>query len=274
MTDMTDSDNLLTHIVKWLNFVMQVHIKNYFQMKKLNFLIAAFCISAPCFAQIPAVGQYFEPQPKVVTPGSVSESGGVKAPSDAVPLFDGTDLSQWTGTKGAPGWTVHDGMVTVKDKTGDIVTLKEFGDFQLHIEFMHPSDITGEGQMRGNSGIYLQGLYEIQVLETYNNNNKTYVNGQAGAIYTQHAPLVNPLRKPGEWNAFDIVFTAPTFNTDGSYKSNPRVTVLLNGILIHNNVVIYGETVSNTVAKKQKGPIRLQDHGCTVSYRNIWIREL
>jgi len=243
-------------------------------MKKINFLFAAFFVSASCFAQIPAVGGYNEPLPKVVTPAAISESKGIQAPSDAISLFDGTDLSQWTGKNGDPQWTVHDGMVTVKNGTGDITTKKEFGDFQLHIEFMHPADITGEGQMRGNSGVYLQGLYEIQVLETYNNNNKTYVNGQAGAIYTQHAPLVNPLRKPGEWNAYDVIFTAPAFNADGSYKSNPRVTILLNGILVQNNVVIYGETVKNTVAEKLRGPIRLQDHGCTVSYRNIWVREL
>lgn len=243
-------------------------------MKKNNLLFAIILTSAQCFAQIPAIGGYNEPLPKVVTPGNVSENKGIQAPSDAVSLFDGTDLSQWTGNNGDPAWTVHDGMVTVKSGAGDITTKKEFGDFQLHIEFMHPADITGEGQMRGNSGVYLQGLYEIQVLETYNNNNKTYVNGQAGAIYTQHAPLVNPLRKPGEWNTYDVIFMAPTFNADGSYKTNPRVTILLNDVLIQNNAIIYGETVKNTVAEKSKGPIRLQDHGCTVNYRNIWIREL
>lgn len=231
-------------------------------------------ISVQAFAQFPIIGEYNSPLPKVVTPGLISSDGGVTAPSDAIWLFNGKSLSEWTGDKGASEWTVHDGMFTVKEGTGSISTKKEFGDFQLHIEWMHPADISGEGQMRGNSGIFLQGLYEIQVLETYNNNNKTYVNGQAGAIYKQHAPLVNSLRKPGEWNAYDIIFTAPTFNSDGSYKTNPRLTILLNGVLIQNNAILYGATASEKVVEKLRGGITLQDHGCKVSYRNIWIREL
>jgi hypothetical protein len=139
---------------------------------------------------------------------------------------------------------------------------------------MHPADITGEGQMRGNSGIFLHSLYEIQVLETFNNNNKTYVNGQAGAIYKQHAPLANPLRPPGEWNTYDVIFTSPTFNADGTYRTNPRVTIMLNGILIQNNAIIYGATANDLVVGKLKGGIQLQDHGCKVNYKNIWIREL
>ena len=237
-------------------------------------LFSSVLISSPCFAQVPILNTYDSPLPKVVAPGMASSDNGVAAPSDAVSLFDGKDLSEWTGKNGEPQWAVHDGMFTVTKDAGDIKTKKEFGDFQLHIEFMHPSDITGEGQMRGNSGIFLQGLYEVQVLETYNNENKTYVNGQAGSIYRQHPPLVNPVKKPGEWNAYDIIFTAPTFNADNTYRTNPRATILLNGILVQNNAVIYGCTSDEKIYNQLKGGIRLQDHGCVVSYRNIWVREL
>ncbi len=237
-------------------------------------LFSSVLISSPCFAQVPILNTYDSPLPKVVAPGMASPENGVAAPSDAVALFDGKDLSEWTGKNGEPQWAVHDGMFTVTKEGGDIKTKKEFGDFQLHIEFMHPSDITGEGQMRGNSGIFLQGLYEVQVLETYNNENKTYVNGQAGSIYRQHPPLVNPLKKPGNWNAYDIIFTAPTFNADNTYRTNPRATILLNGILVQNNAVIYGCTSDEKIYNQLKGGIRLQDHGCVVSYRNIWVREL
>lgn len=242
-------------------------------MKTINFIVALFLCSQG-LAQIPILNGYDSPLPKVVTPGLISTDGGVTTPSDAIPLFNGKDLSEWIGDKGNPEWTVQNGMVTVKEGTGNISTKRDFGDFQLHIEWIHPADIGGEGQWRGNSGIILHGLYEIQVLENYNNNNKTYVNGQAGAIYKQHAPLVNSLRKPGEWNAYDVIFTAPTFNADGTYRTNPRVIVLLNGILIQNNAIIYGATGDDTIVKKLRGGITLQDHGCRVSYRNIWIREL
>jgi len=236
--------------------------------------LSLFFGSSACFAQVPILNTYDSPLPKVVYPGVASTEGGVTAPSDAIALFDGKDLSGWTGKGGDAQWAVHDGMFTVTKGTGDIATKKEFGDFQLHIEFMHPADITGEGQMRGNSGIFLHGLYEIQVLETYNNENKTYVNGQAGSVYRQHPPLVNPQKKPGEWNVYDIIFTAPTFNADNTYRTNPRVTVLLNGILVQNNVIIYGCTSDEKIYNQLKGGIRLQDHGCVVNYRNIWVREL
>ncbi len=238
------------------------------------FLFFSFLISSSCFAQVPILNTYDSPLPKVVAQGVTSPDNGVAAPSDAVSLFDGKDLSEWTGKNGEAQWAVNNGMFTVTKGTGDISTKKEFGDFQLHIEFMHPADITGEGQMRGNSGIFLHGLYEVQVLETYNNENKTYVNGQAGSIYRQHPPLVNPLKKPGGWNTYDIIFTAPTFNGDGTYRTNPRITVLLNGILVQNNAIIYGCTSDEKVYNQLKGGIRLQDHGCIVNYRNIWVREL
>ncbi len=245
-------------------------MKNKFFMTLAGLML----LSTASFAQIKSIGGYDHPRPAVVTPPTET-NGTYSAPSDAIVLFDGTNLSEWQAGDGtAPKWAINNGILSTQPKCGDLKTKREFRDFQLHIEFMHPADITGETQMRGNSGVYLQNLYEIQVLETYNNNNKTYVNGQCGAIYTQHAPLVNPLRKPGEWNAYDIVFTAPTFNKDGSYKTNPRVTVLLNGVLIHNNAMIYGFTNNNTVVQKEIGGITLQDHGCPVNYRNIWIREL
>jgi hypothetical protein len=237
-------------------------------------LFSSFLFGSTCFAQVPILNTYDSPLPRIVAPGVNSPDNGVAAPSDAISLFGGTDLLEWSGKNGEAQWAVHDGMFTVVKGTGDINTKKEFGDFQLHIEFMHPADITGEGQMRGNSGIFLQGLYEIQVLETYNNANKTYVNGQAGSVYRQHPPLVNPLKKPGEWNAYDIVFTSPTFNADHTYRTNPRVTILLNGILVQNNAIIYGCTSDEKVFEQLKGGIRLQDHGCVVNYRNIWVREL
>ena len=237
-------------------------------------LFAAMFICSSTFAQIPILNGYDSPLPTVVTPGVVSSDGGVAAPSDAISLFNGKDLSEWTSKKGSPDWTVQNGVFTVKEGTEDIFTKKEFSDFQLHIEWMHPADITGEGQGRGNSGVYMQGLYEIQVLETYNNNNRTYVNGQAGAIYKQHSPLVNPLRKPGEWNSYDVIFTAPTFNANGTYRTNPRLTVMVNGILVQNNAIIYGGTNDDKIFEKLTGPILLQNHGCIVNYRNVWIREL
>ncbi|MEN6452956.1 MAG: DUF1080 domain-containing protein [Prolixibacteraceae bacterium] len=236
-------------------------------------LFVTVFISAQSFAQVPVFKSYDSPLPKVVTPGTLSSDGGVTAPSDAISLFNGANLSEWACEKGYPEWNVHDGVVTVEEGAGDIFTKKDFGSFQLHIEWMHPADISGEGQMRGNSGIFLHGLYEIQILETFNNSNKTYVNGQAGAIYKQHPPLVNSLRRPGEWNAYDIIFTAPTFNPDGTYRTNPRVTVMLNGVMIQNNAIIYGTTFNDTITAKERGGITIQDHGCKVSYRNIWIRD-
>ncbi|MBR4778775.1 MAG: DUF1080 domain-containing protein, partial [Bacteroidaceae bacterium] len=153
-----------------------------------------------------------------------------------------------------------------------------FGDFQLHIEWMVPKDIHGSGQGRGNSGVYLQDRYEIQVLDSYEN--ETYVNGQAASIYKQSAPLVNPCRKPGEWNVYDIIYTAPTFKADGTYRTRPVVTVLFNGVLVQNNTTIIGTTEYIGLPQfgpHGDGPIRLQSHGDPsepISYRNIWIRKL
>jgi len=227
----------------------------------------------------PEMSEYWTPQPSIVTPGNTTNAGFVSPPSDAIVLFDGKDLSQWTTDKGEDAkWNVHDGIFTVDKKAGDILTKEEFGDFQLHVEWQIPENITGESQARGNSGIYLQDKYEIQILDSYNS--KTYVNGQAASVYKQSPPLVNAMRKPGEWNVYDIIYTAPTFTKDGKYRTYPTVTVLHNGVLVQNNTVIIGTTEYigfPQIIPHGKGPIRLQAHGdpsAPISFRNIWIREL
>ena len=224
----------------------------------------------------PGMTEFWTPQPKVVTPGDITTNS---APSDAIVLFDGKDLSAWTGRGGAPAeWDVHDGVFTVNKKKGDIQTRQHFNSFQLHIEWCVPENITGESQARGNSGVFLQGMYEIQILDCYNN--KTYTNGQTGSVYKQSTPLANAMRKPGEWNVYDIIYNAPVFNADGSYRVPPTVTVIHNGVLLQNNVVIRGTTeyIGHPQVKKHgAGPIILQSHGDPsepISFRNIWIREL
>lgn len=220
----------------------------------------------------PKATEVWEPQPPVVTPGENS-----KPPSDAIVLFDGASLDAFKSYKdgGKAPWDLADGTVTVKPQSGDIVTQAEFGDFQLHLEFRTPVVVKGEGQGRGNSGIFLQDRYEIQVLDCYQN--KTYANGQLGAIYKQTIPLANPARKPGEWQTYDIIFTAPRFNNNGILVAPARVTALINGVVVQLNTEIKGSTEYIGLPSYKahfKGPIRLQDHGDLVSYRNIWIREL
>lgn len=223
--------------------------------------------------------EFYSPEVPVVTPGSAIDGGGFTAPSDAIILFDGKDLSKWESAKGGAAlWKVHDGVVTVDKSTGDIQTKDKFNDFQLHIEWCVPTDIEGSSQARGNSGIFLQGMYEVQVLDSYKN--KTYVNGQAASIYKQAVPLVNAMRKPGEWNVYDIIYKAPDFKEDGSYRNYPRVTVIHNGVVVQNDTEIRGTTEFiglPRVVKHGAGPIRLQAHGDPskpISYRNIWIRNL
>ncbi len=222
----------------------------------------------------PESSEVWEPQPRIITPGEKP----VDAPSDAVVLFDGKNFENWISVDGsAPKWSIKDGAFTVVAGSGDIKTKKEFGDFQLHVEWRSPSEVdpTKTGQGRGNSGIFLQERYEVQVLDNYNN--KTYANGQASSIYKQHIPLVNACKKPGEWQVYDILFTAPRFNKEGRVISPAYVTVLHNGVLTLNHVAIWGPTeyIGFPVYKAyETGPIRLQDHGNPVSYRNIWIREL
>lgn len=222
--------------------------------------------------------EYWFPQPLVVIPGEAPDKF-VPAPSDAIVLFDGRNLEKWENSKGEPAeWTVHDGVFTVKKGTGNIRTKQKFNDFQLHLEWRVPVEITGESQLRGNSGVFLQGIYEVQILDNYQN--ETYVNGQAGSIYKQTPPLVNAMNKPGIWNTYDIIYTAPTFKKDGTYRTPPRVTVLQNGILLQNNTIIQGTTPYvgfPEVIVHGAGPIGLQDHGdesAPISFRNIWIREL
>lgn len=224
----------------------------------------------------PEMTEYYEPVPPVVNPGPYA--GMVTAPADAVVLFDGKDLSAWKSKDGDAKWEVSNGAFTVKKGTGDIETKQAFGDYQLHIEWMIPADIAGEGQSRGNSGIFMQGIYEVQVLDSYDN--KTYVNGQAGSIYKQVAPLVNAMRKPGEWNVYDIFYTAPRFRDNGTILYPAKITIIHNGILIQNNFEIRGNTPYIGFPKYTahgKGPIKLQDHGDPskpISFRNIWLREL
>jgi hypothetical protein len=208
-------------------------------------------------------------EPKVIDPGP--------PPSDAMILFDGEDLSQWKNTKdGGPAkWEVKEGVAIVNG-TGNIVTKHAFGDCQLHVEWAAPAEVKGQGQGRGNSGIYLQGRYEIQVLDSYDN--KTYFDGQAAAVYKQHAPLVNACRKPGEWQTYDIIYHAPRFDSAGNVSRPGTVTVLHNGVLVQDNAEIKGDTGPAGAPKYRthaaKEPLVLQDHGNPVRFRNIWIREL
>jgi hypothetical protein len=230
---------------------------------------------------VPEMTEFYSPEVPVVTAGKPASNAFMTAPSDAVILFDGKDLSKWKGRDGAAAkWDVKDGAFTVKKGTGDISSIMDFNDFQLHIEWLIPANITGKGQARGNSGIFLQGIYEVQVLDNYNNENKTYVNGQAGSIYKQTSPLKNAVNAPGQWNSYDIIYTAPRFKEDSTLFSPAYVTLIHNGIVIQNHTQLKGNTPYIGLPRYRmhgKGPIKLQDHGDPsepVSFRNIWIREL
>ena len=276
---------------------------------KYSLLIAVFCLfgSVLWAQEIPQIdwdalqetkpweaSEVWEPVPSVVeaNPGAV--------PSDAIVLFDGKDLNHWQkpqfGFEGAnmeqidaiiknlddnhqgesAAWLVENGEMVVKPGTGPIETTKAFGDIQLHIEWLSPVDEGKEGQAYSNSGIFLMSFYELQVLNNYKN--KTYPNGQAGSIYKQHMPLVNASRPPGEWQSYDVIFTAPRFDDSGELVSPARVTVLHNGVLVQNNVALKGPTAyigtPKYIAHPHKLPLRLQDHGDSVRFRNIWVREL
>lgn len=221
----------------------------------------------------PKISEYYLPEVPLVKPGSTPQD----APSDAFVLFNGKDLSNWETSKGSPApWTLEGDAMVVKPGSGGIRTKKRFGDCQLHIEFRTPAKVEGDGQGRGNSGIFMMARYELQVLDNYNN--KTYVNGQAGSIYKQLPPLANACKGPGEWQTYDIIFTAPRFYPDGRLQSQARITVIHNGVLVQNNMAIWGTTeyIGSPVYKKHsdKEPIALQDHGNPTAFRNIWIREL
>jgi hypothetical protein len=209
-----------------------------------------------------------ETEPPIVTPGKDGAP-----PSDAIVLFDGKDLSKWQALKGGDAkWVVKDGAMQVNG-TGDIRTKEEFGDVQLHVEWAAPAEVSGSGQGRGNSGVYLLGRYEIQVLDSYEN--KTYPNGQAGSFYSKFAPLVNASRKPGEWQTYDIIFRAPKRGVDGQMMPG-SFTVLHNGVLVQDHIPVSGggTTSAAFTDAASKGPLLLQDHGNPVRFRNIWLRPL
>jgi len=230
-------------------------------------------VSSAAIAQEPGPFPPPKTEPPIITPGKTNAD----PPSDAIVLFGGRDLSRWRANDGGPAkWTIKDGYIEVAPGAGDITTSDKFGDVQLHIEWATPAVSKGEGQERGNSGVFLMGQYEVQVLDSYDN--KTYFHGQAGSVYKQHAPLVNASRKPGEWQTYDIVFHAPRFDEQGKVIDRARVTVLHNGVLIQNNAEIYGITYNDRpalyIAHPSQEPLRLQDHGNPMRYRNIWIRRL
>jgi hypothetical protein len=230
----------------------------------------------------PKATEQWEPVPKIVTPGKQDSA----APSDAIVLFDGRGLDQWETSKDhSPAqWKVHDGVFTVNKPTGNTQTKQKFKNYQLHLEWFVPTNITGEGQLRGNSGVFLASTgpgdegYEIQIMDSFKN--KTYVNGQAASIYKQTPPLANAMRPPGEWQTYDIVWTAPVFAADGTLKSPAFVTVFHNGVLVQNHTQLAGETFYIGKPKYKPydaAPIKLQAHGDPsppISFRNIWVRPL
>jgi len=242
-------------------------------------------MAIPVMAQPrPEDTEVWQPEPKIVTPGA----SDAQAPSDAIVLFDGKNLDEWVSAQDhSPAkWIVANGILTVNKArgVGNIETKRTFKNYQLHLEWRIPENITGAGQERGNSGVFLASTgpgdagYELQIVDSYNN--KTYVNGQAGSIYKQSPPLVNPSRKPGEWQSYDVVWSAPTFHEDGSLKSPAYATVFFNGVLVQIHFELKGETLNRGqpfYKKYDSAPIKLQAHGDPsppISFRNIWVREL
>ena len=255
------------------------------KFKNLSMLLTTTCITTVSFAQQgdPKATEFYSPVPKVIKPGKNTAD----APSDAIVLFGGKNLSEWVSTNDTTkpaAWTVAKNILTIKKGMGNIQTKKSFIDYQLHIEWRIPANITGEGQARGNSGVFLASTgggdagYEMQILDCYNNS--TYVNGQTASIYKQSIPLANACKKPGEWQVYDIIWTAPQFNDDGTIKTPARVTAIHNGVLVQNNYELKGETKyigAPVYVKHGPAPIKLQAHGDKsepISFRNIWVREL
>jgi hypothetical protein len=262
---------------------MRIRFSQIFALASLASMTTFLVAQEPAKPK-PEDTEVWEPVPKVVTPGATCG----EPPSDAIILFDGKNLDEWVSAQDhSPAkWDVANGILTVSKAhgVGNIETKRSFKNYQLHIEWRIPENITGSGQARGNSGVFLASTgpgddgYELQVLDSYNN--KTYVNGQAASIYKQSPPLVNPNRKPGEWQSYDVVWTAPTFNDDGSVKTPACVTVFFNGVLVQNHFQLKGQTlyIGQPFYKKyDSAPIKLQAHGDKsepLSFRNIWIRDI
>jgi hypothetical protein len=253
---------------------------------RTSLALTLVCISASSLAAQakgkPEDTEVWTPVPKVVTPGRTNDA----APSDAIVLFDGRNLDEWVSVKDhSPAqWTVASGVLNVNKPTGNIETKRSFTNYQLHLEWRIPEGITGSGQARGNSGVFLASTgpgdagYEMQIVDSYNN--ATYVNGQAASLYKQYAPLVNAMRKPGEWQTYDVIWTAPTFRDDGNVATPAYVTAFHNGVLVQNHVALRGETLyigAPSYKKHGAAPIKLQAHGDPsepISFRNIWVRPL
>lgn len=253
-------------------------------MRKPVTLATLLSLALSVTGQLVSAAEVYSPVPRKIN--GVTHSA---TPSDAIVLFDGSNLDAWQSalTEEDAAWIIKDGFVTVNNGTGSIKTRQAFADFQLHIEWSPTALIMGEGQSRGNSGIFLGSIFEVQVLDSWEN--PTYVNGQAGSVYLQHAPLVNVSKPPGEWQSYDIIFKAPVYEAAGVLESPAYVTVIQNGVLVLNNVEILGATYTEqpeysarctpygqTREQDCSGrmPITLQDHGQVVSFRNIWLREL
>lgn len=259
-----------------------MHGMTHLRTGAATLLVLAVASSAAWAQDDPKATEVWEPVPKVVTPGNPNSA----PPSDAVVLFNGHDIAQWEASKDhSPAhWNVHDGVLTVDKASGNIQTKQKFKSYQLHLEWQEPKDITGEGQGRGNSGVFLASTgpgdegYEVQIMDSYKN--PTYVNGQAGSVYKQAAPLVNAARTPGEWQTYDIVWTAPVFAADGTVKTPAYVTLFHNGVLVQNHTELAGETFYIGKPKYKaytEAPIKLQahgDHSSPISFRNIWVRPL
>lgn len=240
---------------------------------RVKIIVLGLLISFAAHSQwTPQQTEWYYPVPEKV---NASKTSGAP-PSDAIILFDGSDLSKWTNGKDEePEWTVKDGVLSIKPGTGGIKTKEHFGDCQLHIEFRSPAPEKYNGQDRGNSGVFLMSRYEVQVLD--GDNNETYVNGMVGSIYKQSAPLANAYTKNGEWQVYDIYWKAPTFGTGGILESPAMITVVLNGVLVQNNYILKGNTPYVGLPEYSahgRLPLMLQDHGTAVSFRNIWIRNL
>lgn len=253
-------------------------------MNKLFLLLSFLSVSSVSNAQTAILGNPVGPLPEKIT-GVIEGS----PPSDAIVLFDGVNMDAWKHVRSgeASQWHIDDGVLTVNNGSGTLVSKQSFGDIQLHIEWRPSEKIIGEGQSRGNSGIFMQSLFEIQMLDSWEN--PTYVNGQAGSVYHQYPPLVNASNPPGEWQAYDIIFTAPIYDRDGTLQSPAYVTLIHNGVLVQNHTEVLGSTfptvpeykaicepyeIGETMNCTGKLPLLLQDHGQVVSFRNIWLREL